>query len=183
MKKLYCFVDETGQDTKGKFFLVSIFLKEKEGLDILEQKLLKIEASSGRFLKWKKLSFENKVSLLDKLASTLELKNAIYYSVYHDSLAYTPLVSLSIAKAILAQGEETITTVIIDGLNDQDRDIVSHELKKLKIRYRKIRGLKDEQSVFLRLAHIFANFLRDHKEKQKYAIEAMAKLKQIVSEV
>ena len=45
------------------------------------------------------------------------------------------------------------------GLNDKDRDIVSHELKKLKIRYRKIRGLKDEQSVFLRLAHVFANFL------------------------
>ncbi len=184
MKKLYCFVDETGQDTKGDFFLVSIVLKKKAELDDLEQKLLKIESSSGRFLKWKKLSFGDKVNLLGKLAKTHELKSAIYYSVYHDSLAYTPLVSLSIAKAVLAHGDnETITTVTIDGLNDKDRDIVSHELKKLKIRYRKIRGLKDEQSVFLRLAHIFANFLRDYKEKQKYAVEVMANFRQIVSEV
>lgn len=184
MKKLYCFVDETGQDTKGEFFLVSIVLKEKDELDGLEQKLLKIESSNDRFLRWKKLSFEDKINLLDQLGKISELKKAIYYSVYHDSLAYTPLVSLSIAKAVLAQGgDETITTVTIDGLNDKDRTIVSHELKKLKIRYRKVRGLKDEQSVFLRLAHIFANFLRDYKEKQKYAIEAMTSLKQIVSEV
>lgn len=184
MKKLYCFVDETGQDTKGEFFLVSIVLKEKAELEGLEQKLLKIESSNSRFLKWKKLSFEDKINLLDKLAKIPELKSSIYYSVYQDSLAYTPLVSLSIAKAVLAQGDdETITTVTIDGLNDKDRDIVGHELKKLKIRYRKIRGLKDEQSVFLRLAHVFANFLRDYKEKQKYAVETMINFKQIVSEV
>ncbi len=66
---------------------------------------------------------------------------------------------------------------------NKDREIVSHELKKLKIRYRKIRGLKDEQSIFLRLAHVFANFLRDYEEKQKYAVEAMSNLKQIVSQV
>lgn len=184
MKKLYCFVDETGQDTKGEFFLVSIVLKEKQDLDDLEQKLLKLESASGKFLKWKKLSFKDKNNLLGNLGKIPELKNTIYYSVYHDSLAYTPLVSLSIAKAVLAQGEnETITTVTIDGLNNKDREIVSHELKKLKIRYRKIRGLKDEQSIFLRLAHVFANFLRDYEEKQKYAIEAMSNLKQIVSQV
>lgn len=184
MKKLYCFVDETGQDTKGEFFLVSIVLKEKEDLDDLEKKLLKVESSSGRFLKWKKLSFGDKVQLLDELGKIPELKNAIYYSVYHDSLAYTPLISLSIAKAILAQDKDkTISTVTIDGLSVKDREVVSHELKKLKIRYRKIRGLKDEQSVFLRLAHVFANFLRDYKEKQKYTVPVFSKLKHVISEV
>lgn len=184
MKKVYCFVDETGQDTKGNFFLVSIVLKEKEGLDTLEQKLLEIESSTGRFLKWKKLSFEDKIIFLDKLKGLTDLKNAIYFSVYKNSMAYTPLISLSIAKAILAQpSKEIITTVTIDGLNDKDRIIVSHELKKLKIRYRKIRGLKDEQSVFLRLAHVFANFLRDYKENQKYAIEAIGGFNRIISEI
>lgn len=185
MKKPYCFADETGQDTKGKFFLVSILLKEQEGSDGLEKKLLAIKSSAkGLFLKWKKLSFETKISLLDKLSKLPELKGSIFYSVYQDSVAYTSLVSLSIAKAVLSKSEgESITTVTIDGLNDKDREIVSHELKKLKIMYRKIRGLKDEQSVFLRLAHVFANFLRDFEEKQKYAVEAMVKLRQIVSKV
>ena len=30
MKKLYCYVDESGQDTKGGFFVVSIVVLEKE---------------------------------------------------------------------------------------------------------------------------------------------------------
>lgn len=60
MKKLYCFVDETGQDTKGKFFLVSVVLKGEEGLNDLEQKLLKIESSSRRFLNREIVSHELK---------------------------------------------------------------------------------------------------------------------------
>ena len=68
--KLYCYVDETGQDTHGAFFLVAIVLTEHEGLAVLEKQLLAIESSGrGRFLKWRKLSFEAKSELLQQLAS------------------------------------------------------------------------------------------------------------------
>lgn len=187
MVKLYCFVDETGQDTKGAFFLVSIVLKERKNLEILKEKLLVIESSDKKsFSNWKKLSFEKKATLLKKLANIKELYGSIYYSVYQASTTYIPLTALTIAKAVLNKqtgGQDYIVTIVIDGLNDKERETVSHELKKLKIHYRKIRGMKDEQNIFLRLAHFFASFLRDYKEKQKYAITAIKAFKGVVNEV
>lgn len=132
---------------------------------------------------WKGLPFGTKVNLLEKLSIVTRLSKTIFYSTYENTAAYTPLVALSIAKAILAKCKNCVTTIIIDGLNDKDREIIRGELKRLKIKYKKIRGLKDEQSIFLRLAHLFANFIRDYKEKQKYATKLMTGFKQIVSEV
>ena len=66
-------------------------------------------------------------------------------------------------------------TVIIDGLIDKERGIVRDELKRLKIKYRKIRGMKDEQSVFLRLADAMAGFLCEVTEGKEYEV-SLAKL-------
>ena len=46
-KKIYCYVDETGQDTMGILFLVSIIVAEGEH-DSLRGKLQKIESASGK---------------------------------------------------------------------------------------------------------------------------------------
>lgn len=185
MVKLYCFVDETGQDTKGAFFLVSIVLKERKNLEVLEKKLLAIESSDKKpFSSWKKLPLKKRTDLFRKLAKIKELHDSIYYSVYYNSRIYTSLTALSIAKAVLSKNtNDYIVTVVIDSLNNKEREAVSRELKKLKIHYRKIRGMKDEQNIFLRLAHFFAGFLRDYQEKQKYAIAASKMFKGIISEV
>ena len=47
-QKLYCFVDETGQDTKGEFFLVAVVIKEAEDLETLQEKLSEIEKLSKK---------------------------------------------------------------------------------------------------------------------------------------
>lgn len=170
VQKFYCFVDETGQDTEGKLFLVAVVLKENTQLDILEEKLLQAEARTGkRKLKWKKTRSTVKRAYLDELLQIKELQVALYYSIYEATKEYSKLTSLTIAKAILAKKQKDYTvTIIIDGLNDKERDVVREELKKLDIRYRKIRGMKDEQSVFLRLADAMAGFLREAYEKEAY---------------
>ena len=53
--KLYCFVDESGQDTKGELFLVAVILHDTNDLLLLEDKLELIEKNTGKNkLKWKK---------------------------------------------------------------------------------------------------------------------------------
>ena len=47
MQKLYCYVDESGQDTKGDLFLVSVVITEEER-DELRRKLIKIEKTSQK---------------------------------------------------------------------------------------------------------------------------------------
>lgn len=90
------------------------------------------------------------------------------------------------AKAVLAKGNQNYTvTVIIDGLNDKEREVVRYQLKKLKIKYNKIRGMKDEQNIFLRLSDAMAGFLREVYEGGIDAKSFMQKLKkkEIIEEV
>lgn len=168
--KLYCYVDETGQDTKGELFLVAVVLKEITSLEALERKLEKIEERTcKKQSKWKKINRNIKKKYLEELIQVKELKNAIFYATYKASKEYSKLTSFTIAKAVLAKESENYTvTVIIDGLNDKERDVVREELKKLKIKYRKIRGLKDEQSIFLRLSDAMAGFIREVYEGEEY---------------
>jgi len=47
IKKLYCYVDETGQDTKGALFVVSVIIAQKDRDEIV--KLLEnIERETGK---------------------------------------------------------------------------------------------------------------------------------------
>lgn len=180
--KLYCYVDETGQDTKGDLFLVAIVIKDITKLEALEKELEEIEQTTGKKqLKWRRTNKEIKSKYLEKLLLIKGLKNAIFYAKYQDSKEYSKLTSLTIAKAVLAKGSTNYTvTIIIDGLNNKERDVVRKELKKLKIKYRKIRGMKDEQNIFLRLSDAMAGFLRDSYEGEEYAKQFIKKFEKAI---
>lgn len=179
-QKLYCYVDETGQDTKGSFFLVTVVLEEQEHIEGLQKKLEEIEKSTKKnLLKWTKTPFKVREQYLLHLTEIKGLKGSIFYSTYQDTKEYIPLISLSVAKSILSKEEDNYTaTIIIDGLKGKEMDEVRKELKKLKISYRKIRGMKDEQDAILRLADSIAGFLRDYVEKQQYTQGIMKKFRE-----
>ncbi len=179
MKKFYCFVDESGQDTKGEIFFVTIVLKESENLDLLEQKLEIIEKETGKNTKkWGKTPFTVKKEFLTKIIETKGFQKSIFYSEYKNSTNFTVLISLTIAKAIFTKNETDYSVkIIIDGLNDKEREKVTRELKRLTIKYERLRGMRDQSSVFLRLADAVAGLLRDAYEKQGYASSFVQKLK------
>jgi len=96
------------------------------------------------------------------------------------------LTAVSIAKAIESKEEENYALkIIIDALNDRDVEKIRKNLKQLKVKYDIIRGMKDEQTVFLRLADSMAGFARDYIENQPYAQRLFMLLKErkIISEV
>lgn len=177
--KLYCHVDETGQDGLQNFFLVSIVITDRAKKDQLEEQLEMLEKETGKnTLKWTKTKTSIRKDFIERIGKIKTLRNSIFYSMYPDGKAYTHLTSLSVAKAVLAKGETNYTvTVIIDGLTRTDTEKVRHDLKQLKVKYDNIRGMKDEQSVFLRLADCFAGFIRDYVEKQPYAQELFSRLR------
>ncbi len=168
--KIYCYVDETEQDTGGKLFLVAVIQKHKGELQALREQLVLIESSSGKsMLKWKKTSFKIKQDYLLELAKLPELHRSIYYSKYLDSKEYIRFVSLTVAKALNATMTIDYSSyVVVDALNARDESRVKTELKRLGIKYRTVRGMKDEQEPLLRLADALAGFIRDYEEGQDY---------------
>jgi hypothetical protein len=171
--KLYCYTDETGQDTAGRFFLVSVVLIDSAKKDELEAKLEEIEKRTGKNKKkWAKEELGIRIQYIKEIAKIKILQYSLYYSVYFETKEYMHLTTLSIAKAILSKNmDDYAATIVIDGLTKKDTEKVKKDLKSLKIRYDAIRGMKDEQSAFLRLADGMAGFMRDYIEKKPYADE------------
>src|SRR5476651_2503926 len=80
-QKLYCYVDETGQDTKGRFYIVvavATAIPREELYAVLEA----AEAESGKGkLKWHKNSTQKRDAYIAKaLQSGLKLR--LYYEVF-----------------------------------------------------------------------------------------------------
>ena len=180
MLKLYCYTDETGQDTKGKFFLVSILLSNKEQLEELRNRISEIEKNTKGKTKWTKTDNKRKILFLEVILNLKILRRNLYYSVYQNTTAYTPLTAMAVSKAVIHRvknysGKYKVN-VVIDGLRKKDREIVRKELKNLNIKYSKIKiGLRDEQDVLLRLVDALAGFIRDYLENEKYAVDLIDK--------
>lgn len=170
MQKLYCYVDETGQDTKGKFFLVSIVIAERTIKETVEKQLLEIERKTRKqTAKWQAAPYQRRIDYLNAILEMKLLKNSIFYSVYKTTKEYVPLTTYTIAKAIGTKSGESYQAIItIDGLNKKQRQQVMRGLRQLRVKYKKVRGARDQSDPLIRLADTLAGFLRDFEEKQSY---------------
>ncbi len=170
MQKLYCYVDETGQDTEGKLFLVSVVITEKEQQE-LRKKLETIEKKTKkRFSKWINSKKDIKQKYLQNIIESNFFRNKIFFAKYTQTKNYTEATIVAIAKAISKQApKEYEVNIYIDGLSRTERRKFASGLRKLRIKVRKVRGARDQSEIFIRLADAIAGFVRDYLEGEKYA--------------
>ena len=115
-QKLYCYVDESGQDTKGELFFVVAAILSKER-DELRHFLAKVEESSSkRTRKWSRSTARQRVAYIHDVLEHPKF-GGLYYSTYKDSRAYVDLTILSVAKAINTHTTKPYSaTIYVDGL-------------------------------------------------------------------
>ena len=187
-KKLYAYVDESGQDTKGLVFVVSVLILEKEREEISKE-LEKIENDSGKKnMKWNKSRHEFRKAYIEKLFKMEKIKGRIFFDIFSDTKKYIELTSYATAKAILKKSgnNEYKVTIFVDGFKKKEIDIFSRGLRDLKIRTKKIRGVKkDENNAFIRLVDAICGLIRDSQDKNEWADKTLQKLKtkKLVSEL
>lgn len=165
MQKLYAYVDETGQDTEGKVFFVSVVIVEQEReqlADILET----IERESEKHKrKWSKSQPERRYAYIRTVLSKPVFIGKLYYSQTADTKNYVGLTIQTTALAITKRAQkEYKATVVVDGLSRPEERTFAAGLRKRYIRTEKIRGAKEETDVFLRLADAVCGFLREAQE-------------------
>ena len=168
MQKLYCYVDESGQDTEGKLFLVSVVItgSEREGL---RNKLRKIEQMSGKGTKkWTKATRDQRRKFIEAIITDKDFIGNIFYTRYSDSRAYIDLTILTTAKALLGKAKPPYeTTIFVDGLKRTERHRFAAGLRRLKVKVRKVRGIREQSDEFIRLADAVAGFVRDSLENDQ----------------
>ena len=164
-QKLYCYVDETGQDTAGEFFLVSLVILDDQREELKEW-LKKLEKESGKGQKkWTKATRKQRKAYMEQIVADKRFSELIYYSHYTNSRSYVDLTILSTAKAILVKAKEPYDArVYVDGMQKSERRAFTAGLRRLHVHVGFVRGLTDQADEFIRLSDAIAGFLRDEME-------------------
>lgn len=168
-KKLYCYVDETGQDTQGRFFLVAIVITGEEREHLIEE-LEKIEKETKKGIsKWKKTSPERRAAYLEKILESSLFTNKITYASFSGRKDYQELTIIATSKAIISAAplNNYEASVYVDGLSRTDRFVVGAGLRHRHVKVKRVRGLTDESNALIRLADAIAGFVRDCLEGDK----------------
>lgn len=185
MQKLYCYVDETGQDARSKFFLVSVIIAEDNREEFLKE-LTRIEKESGKGnVKWISAKDSARAAYIRQVLSNSLFKGKLHYAVYPRTPDYFAKTVLTIGRAITAYitTEDYRATVFIDGLPKSLVSQAGVALRRLHIKIFKVRGVKKEENdALMRLADALCGFIRAAREgRAEYAklLERAQKQKKI----
>lgn len=172
-QKLYCYVDETGQDTHGRFFLVAVIIVDRALNEELQRQLLEIERLvRKRSARWARNNIRTKTAYLEQVLS-LSLEASVFYTIFENTTSYITHIGDAVVRATQEKvaGDYRFVAIEIDALQAGEAPQVRKVLKHSQIRYNKLRGIRDEASPFIHLADAFAGFIRDYHENEPYATD------------
>ncbi|MBI2596695.1 DUF3800 domain-containing protein [Candidatus Daviesbacteria bacterium] len=167
-KRFYCYVDETGQDTLGDIFVVTVVIPENKD-EVLEY-LEKVEVQSGKEkFKWGKADPNKRFAYIETILSQRKHPLKIYFSFYGNTKEYKALTILTIFKAVhsIKDFKNHKFIISVDALGEKDRRFYGSELHKLGIPSRQVKGIRREESnTLIRLADSVCGFVRDILEEK-----------------
>ncbi|GAB4578828.1 MAG: hypothetical protein Fur0022_15650 [Anaerolineales bacterium] len=168
-QKLYCYVDETGQDTKGELFIVAVVVTGEER-EALRQACEHIEQESGKGnRKWHKTKSDRQVAYIQQLVDTPVFVGKIYFAIFRSGQDYLSFTVQTIARTLQTmQIEDYRAVTLIDALPHGLERAVGALLRPQNIRSEKVRGVrKDENDPLIRLADGVCGWIRSALEEQK----------------
>jgi len=162
-KKLYVYVDESGQDDVSEVFIavaIGVFGNERDELEKLVIDL-EDEARTGR-RKWNNMRHARRVEFFAKVIDRGVGKNNVFFGVYQKPIHYFfPVVEI-IEKTIKRMAEKFyIAHVYVDGANKTVAQSLTNALRSRGIATRLARGKRDESEVLRRLADMWAGCVRN----------------------
>lgn len=169
--KFYEYVDETGQDTEGKLFIVTVLVLAAQRYE-LEKALESIEIESGkRKKKWTNTKYAERESYVRKVMKLEGLRKSVFFDVLKDSKNYFDFTAKVAAQAVYRKVKKSDeVTVYVDGFTRGEvakfKRIIKPSIKARTF----VKVLRrDESSSLLRLADAFCGLLRDAEEGEEWA--------------
>jgi hypothetical protein len=176
--RLYAYVDEYGQDTDGRLFVVGVVVTGTQR-DAVFQELEALEKRSGKGrVKWRRAKPAYREAYIDGLTALSSLAESLFYVQFTQGKAYIDLTAEATARAVKtkAQGLYRVS-ISVDGLTRTEQQVFANSLRARGIGPRKIRGVRDEKSdAGIRLADALCGLIRDAEEQQRCASAALAHL-------
>lgn len=160
-QKIYCFVDETGQDAGSKIFIV-VAVIVKGSPEVIRLSLLKLERQLkiGN-KKWHKLRHKDRVNFIRNFLQEKPNHLQIYFGRFKKPSPYFFPTFEVIQKSLGFYSQEPIEAIIyVDGQDSISAKKMTNALRSKKLHLNLVKGLKDEAEVLIRLADRWAGCLR-----------------------
>lgn len=165
-QKLYCYVDESGQDVGSRFFVVVSIVSGEEQNQV-RNKLLEIEESNKvHARKWFNSRSPAKEEFLQNLMREELLQGEVYYNSFKKPLPFFLPMLETIEKAIKDKaGREAYQAIVyVDGIDKKKAKELTGALRLKGIKLQYVRSARDESEPMIRLADRWAGCIRDALE-------------------
>ena len=168
-ERYHLFVDETGQHTRGDYFLVCALAVPTANLDRLRDEVSSVEARIGSpWRKWVHSTVSRKRRYLEEARELASGLAPVCYRNHHGGTDYISWTGQLIAAAILGRAPAAQVTVIVDGYNANECQAIQGALKAHSVRWAKVRGARDESEPLLRLVDSLTGYLGDAHRSKPY---------------
>ncbi len=161
-QKIFCYVDETGQDTEGDLFIVVVVVVEHEKEQLFSC-CERIEQASGKGQrKWNKTTHDRRIVFIQQILADSTFNRTLGFAVYRNTKEYAAATVQTIAHTIITMGKmDDKATIFIDGLTRTQERVIGSQLRQYGIRTEKVRGVKkDEHNALIRLADAMCGLVR-----------------------
>ena len=162
--KFFCYVDETGQHTKGCLFIVSVVVvpgpQREEALELCEA----VERTTGKGkVKWAKANRNRRHNYMREVLKGQPFEGGLTFAMFRNNRQdYPKMTYQTIAMALQdLAGDDYKATVRIDGLPKHQEREVGRMLRRRGLRVNKVRGVKDEGDSLIRLADALCGLVRN----------------------
>lgn len=177
IKKLYCYVDETGQDAGSEFFIV-VSIVTSEVQNQVRNDLLKLEARSKvHARKWFNSRSPVKEEFLRLVVNKNLAKGDLYYGTFKKPLPFFLPMLKTIEKAIKEKvGSDPYQAIIyVDGIDKKKSKELTKALRLRGIKLKYVRSARDESEPLIRLADRWAGCIRHAQEGRKANQQILSK--------
>jgi Protein of unknown function (DUF3800) len=161
MQKIYCYVDETGQDIKSEFFIVVAVVNDQDQ-NLLRSRLYKIESLTkiGK-RKWHKSSYDKRKQYLNLLIKEGVCEGDIYFGYYKKPIPYfLPMLEV-IEKAVINKAKEDYRTIVyVDGIDRKKANELTNALRVRKVKLELVKSKRGESEPLIRLTDRWAGCIR-----------------------
>ena len=129
-ERFYAYLDESGQETEGRIFIVGAVVVGSDR-DALLGQLEAIEALSRKgHLKWHRARPACRQAYLHELVHLDRLQGCLFVSVFHDTRRYHEATAVAAARAIRLKARDRYkVTVLVDGLQRTQRRAFAQALR------------------------------------------------------
>lgn len=179
MATVFEYVDESGQDTAGLFFVVSMLIvgAEREKVTKILEQIERQTKKENR--KWSGSDPRYRQAYIERIANLSVLKAKIFYEMFFDSKEYLAMTATAAADALRKYGASTKVIIFVDGLRESAVPKFRRQLKPSVNISVKVRGVrKDENNAFIRLVDAICGLVRDAYADQEWAVKTLQPLKQ-----